>query len=86
MAEWLGRRRRTRTRRRSGLLDETVGRNRSTVEPISIELLAPAVGRFLVHQVVRTRDGNLLSETNKIHTYTFSGGLIQKMEISEPSV
>jgi nuclear transport factor 2 (NTF2) superfamily protein len=55
------------------------------VDPISIELLAPDVARVLVHQVVRTRDGNLLSESNVVHTYTFSGGLIQKMEIGEPS-
>ena len=55
------------------------------VEPISLDWLAPDIVRVLVHQVVRTRDGNLLSETNKVHTYTFAGELIQKMEISEPS-
>jgi ketosteroid isomerase-like protein len=55
------------------------------VDPISMDWLAPDIVRVMVHKVVRTRDGNLLSETNVEHTYTFSGGLIQKMEISEPS-
>jgi hypothetical protein len=55
------------------------------VEPISMDWLGPDVVRVLVHQVVRTLDGNLLSDTNVAHTYTFSDGLIQKMEISNPS-
>ena len=55
------------------------------VEPISMDWLSPDVVRVLVHQVVRTLDGNLLSDTNVAHTYTFSDGLIQKMEISKPS-
>jgi ketosteroid isomerase-like protein len=55
------------------------------VEPISMAWVAPDIVRVLVRQVVRTRDGNLLAETKVEHTYTFSGGLIQKMEISEPS-
>jgi hypothetical protein len=55
------------------------------VEPISMDWLGPNVVRVLVHQVVRTLDGNLLSDTNVAHTYTFSDGLIRKMEISKPS-
>jgi ketosteroid isomerase-like protein len=54
------------------------------VDPISMDWLASDIVCVLVHQVVRTLEGNLLSENNVEHTYTFSGQLIQKMEISEP--
>jgi hypothetical protein len=39
----------------------------------------------LVHQVVRDRDGDLLSEAYVLHTYTFSGGLIARMDVGDPS-
>jgi hypothetical protein len=55
------------------------------VDPITLQWLDPNVVRVLVHQVVRTLDGNLLSDSNVVHTYTFSGGLIERMEISQPA-
>jgi ketosteroid isomerase-like protein len=36
-----------------------------------------------VHQVVRTPDGELVSDTRVRHTYAFAGGRVARMEIDE---
>ena len=36
-----------------------------------------------VHQVVKDLDGNILSDTELWHVYSFTGGLIDRMEIRE---
>jgi hypothetical protein len=38
-----------------------------------------------VHQVVRDRDGDLLSEAYVLHTYTVRAGLIARMDVGDPS-
>src|SRR4051812_36293770 len=35
----------------------------------------------LVDQTVRDRDGDLLSQTVVLHTYTFDGGLVSRMDV-----
>jgi hypothetical protein len=54
------------------------------VEPRSIA--ARHGGRFAVevHQVVRTRQGDLLADGTVWHVYTVRDGLIVRMEIEEP--
>jgi hypothetical protein len=39
----------------------------------------------LVQQTVRDRDGDLLGGATVLHTYTFSGGLISRMDVGDPA-
>ena len=52
----------------------------STVTPTSFSEQGNTVS-IQVHQVVRDLDGEVLSDTRLAHTYTFSGELIEKMDI-----
>jgi hypothetical protein len=38
----------------------------------------------LVEQVVRDRDGDLLGGASVLHTYTFTGPLISRMDVGDP--
>ena len=40
----------------------------------------------LVDQVIRDRDGDLLSEAVVLHTYTFDGDLVARMDVGDPSI
>ncbi|WP_051324337.1 cation diffusion facilitator family transporter [Candidatus Solirubrobacter pratensis] len=52
------------------------------VEPVAITELPDGRTAVEVHQVVRTPDGELLSDTHVTHTYEFRDGLVSRMEIS----
>jgi organic hydroperoxide reductase OsmC/OhrA len=54
------------------------------VEPIGFRAHGEDRIAVDVHQVVRDRDGTLLSEGRVVHTYTLRDGLIERMEIGEP--
>jgi hypothetical protein len=45
-------------------------------------------GRYeaLVDQTIRDRDGDLLSETVVVHTYTVEDGLIARMDVGDPMI
>jgi hypothetical protein len=45
-------------------------------------------GRYeaLVDQVIRDRDGHLLSEAVVLHTYTVQDGLIARMDVGDPLI
>ena len=45
-------------------------------------------GRYeaLVDQTIRDRDGDLLSETVVVHTYTVADGLITRMDVGDPMI
>jgi hypothetical protein len=47
-----------------------------------------ADGRYeaLVDQTIRDRDGDLLSETVVVHTYTVEDGLIARMDVGDPMI
>ena len=53
------------------------------VEPLGFEDEAPGVVMVRVHQVVKDAAGALLSEGFVRHTYTFSDGLVARMDVSE---
>jgi hypothetical protein len=55
------------------------------VQPRRVRELADGRVEVLVHQVVRDRDGDLLGEAVVLHTYTFSGPLIARMDVGDPS-
>jgi hypothetical protein len=40
----------------------------------------------LVDQIVRDRDGDLLSEAVVLQTYTFDGGLVSRMDVGDPAI
>jgi hypothetical protein len=40
----------------------------------------------LVDQVIRDRDGDLLSEAVVLHTYTLRSGLIARMDVGDPAI
>jgi nuclear transport factor 2 (NTF2) superfamily protein len=54
------------------------------VRPQRIRTLDDRRVEVLVHQVVRDRDGDLLGEAYVLHTYTFSGPLISRMDVGDP--
>jgi hypothetical protein len=54
------------------------------VRPQRVRELDDGRVEVLVHQVVRDRDGDLLSEAYVLHTYTVSGGLIIRMDVGDP--
>ena len=41
---------------------------------------------MLVDQTVRDSDGDLLSETVVVHTYTVGDGLIARMDVGDPLI
>jgi hypothetical protein len=51
------------------------------VEPI--EVIESGAGRIevRVHQLVKSRDGNLLSDSEVLHSYIIADGLIERMDI-----
>jgi hypothetical protein len=56
-----------------------------TVRPHRVRELDDGRVEVLVHQVVRDRDGDLLSEAYVLHTYTLDGGLFSRMDVGDPS-
>jgi SnoaL-like protein len=53
------------------------------VEPIEVIEQPDGKTDVKVHQLVKTLDGVVLSDQNVWHSYTISGGLIERMDISE---
>jgi len=54
------------------------------VEPVGFTALDHGRIRATVRQTVRTLNGAVLAEGVVLHTYAFRGGLIARMDISEP--
>lgn len=52
-----------------------------TVEPTGFETMDDGRIAVSVHQVVRDLDGNLISEGEVRHVYTFRDGLVASMEV-----
>jgi hypothetical protein len=55
------------------------------VHPRRVRELPDGRAEVLVHQVVRDRDGDLLGEALVLHTYTFAGGLVARMDVGDPA-
>lgn len=53
------------------------------VQPVSFDMGENDSLIVLVHQVVKDLNGNILIDQMIQHVYSFSGGLIQKMDIVE---
>jgi hypothetical protein len=53
----------------------------SHVDPVSFEVLDDGRVAVDVHQVVRSLEGELLSEGHVTHVYSLRGGLVERMEI-----
>jgi ketosteroid isomerase-like protein len=56
------------------------------VRPRVIREVAGGRYQALVDQVIRDRDGDLLSEAVVLHTYTLDGGLIARMDVGDPAI
>jgi hypothetical protein len=56
------------------------------VRPRLIRALPDGRIEALVDQVIRDRDGDLLSEAVVLHTYTLDGGLIARMDVGDPAI
>jgi hypothetical protein len=56
------------------------------VHPRRVRALPDGRVEVVVEQVVRDRDGDLLGRAVVLHTYTFSGPLISRMDVGDPSV
>jgi hypothetical protein len=54
------------------------------VHPRRLRELPDGRVEVLVEQEVRDRDGDLLSHAFVLHTYTFSGSLIGRMDVGDP--
>ncbi|NEK58706.1 nuclear transport factor 2 family protein [Geodermatophilus sabuli] len=54
------------------------------VHPQRIRALPDGRVEVLVHQVVRDHDGDLLADTEVLHTYTFSRELVSRMDVGDP--
>jgi hypothetical protein len=54
------------------------------VQPRRVRELPDGRVEVLVEQVVRDRDGDLLSRAVVLHTYTFTGPLIRRMDVGDP--
>jgi hypothetical protein len=52
-----------------------------TIEPLGVRQLDDGRVGVDVHQVVRTTDGELISDERLLHAYTLREGLIERMEI-----
>jgi ketosteroid isomerase-like protein len=55
------------------------------VHPRRVRELPDGRAEVLVHQVVRDREGDLLGETLVLHTYTFAGDLVSRMDVGDPA-
>ena len=53
------------------------------VEPIEITETAEDKADVRVHQVVKSLQGDILSDTEVRHMYTFSNGLIDRMDLGQ---
>ena len=53
------------------------------VEPIEVIDLGEGRTDVRVHQLVKSLDGKVLSESEVQHTYTISNGLIDRMDLTE---
>ena len=53
----------------------------SRVEPVGFEVLDDGRVAVDVHQVVRSLEGDVLSEGHVRHVYSLRGGLVERMEI-----
>jgi hypothetical protein len=53
------------------------------VEPLSVTETSDGLLAVNVRQVVRSADGQLLSEGEVVHVYRLDGGLIQRMDVEE---
>ncbi len=53
------------------------------VEPIEIIEQGGGIAKVRVHQLVKSLDGNLLSDTEVWHVYTVANGLIERMDLME---
>ena len=56
------------------------------VRPRLVRELADGRYEALVDQTIRDRDGDLLSETVVVHTYTVEGGLVARMDVGDPMI
>jgi hypothetical protein len=56
-----------------------------SVEPTAFSHPAADLVSVTVHQVVRDLAGTIQLDATVIHRYTFSHGLVQRMDIQEPS-
>lgn len=55
------------------------------VEPLAVAERADGSLAVTVRQVVRTRDGQLLGDSEVIHVYRLEDGLIRRMDVEEPT-
>lgn len=53
------------------------------VQPQSFRRLPDGRIEVTVHQIVRARDGSVLSDGMVLHTYTFSGDRVARMDVSQ---
>jgi hypothetical protein len=53
------------------------------VQPQSFRRLPDGRIEVTVHQSVRARDGSVLSDGKVLHTYTFSGDRVARMDVSQ---
>ncbi len=51
------------------------------VEPVAIDERTAGKADVTVHQVVKSLTGDLLSDQNLVHTFTITGGLIERMDL-----
>ena len=56
-----------------------------TVEPLSVTTHPDGRIAVEVHQVVKALDGSSLGEATVLHVYTLRDGLIERMDVEEPS-
>jgi ketosteroid isomerase-like protein len=56
------------------------------VEPLAITERGDGSLAVTVRQVVHSRDGQLLDESDVLHVYRLDDGLIQRMDVEEPAV
>ena len=54
------------------------------VTPRRVRELPDGRVEVLVEQVVRDRDGDLLSHAFVLHTYTLAGALVRRMDVGDP--
>ncbi len=57
---------------------------RPQVEAGEIAVRPDGTVAVAVHQTVRALDGTLVSEGDVVHVYTFTDGLIARMDVEEP--
>ena len=53
------------------------------VEPLEIIEQVGGIAKVRVHQLVKSLDGNLLSDSEVWHVYTVANGLIERMDLME---